>query len=601
MKNIQLQWLASFMALGIFVWMAVASIGPIDFGEAELKKETIAIQEDGGIQYKERTLVKSFAGDPITEETVGSRDRDGKWHGLISRISIIFDHEDPKLEKHKEIEVGTYIHGKRHGKFKRDFYENGILTRFIEMTFHMGELIISRPTYGNLSKNDNSAFSILSDRYPWFLYAFHSMDIGGELVEPYMNALEAEISLGGFDADVWDDEHLWMFEEAYDIALEALSEDENYNKLINYHNLITVEEATDIVRGNEFRMAVLDRHRSGATHTFEILSAKYPGYTSFMFQAETEEGLFETFCGMFDEQMDGLGPLDQEDPFFIDSLDQRMAATLFAIMFSEKSFSDLYREASELAAEGKYCKYHNLAGKFKKMVPEDDIEMRPQDFGFVVFYRFMLDMQKGDLVRRAMRDKFFANCEKPALVTTYAPESITGSVSSVTGYVIEDGGADVTERGIVWGIIYNPTKEENVVVSGSGKGEFTVSLSILGEGQTFYARAYAINSVGIAYGNVVQLQGTGGGTTSIPIDEKRPDAFRVFPVPARDFLKVSLVIQGCASISLVNMNGQVVRNHIIKDSGEQEVIFNTDGLLPGIYFVRLNNENQTTTKKVIIE
>jgi hypothetical protein len=603
MKNTHLQWLASIMVLGIFAWMAIASLGPLDLGEAEPKKLVdISYHEySERPKYQEITFNTVFTGDSIIEEKRGFRDDEGRWHDSIQIIRQVFDSKYPhQPPRHKEVEKGVYVNGMRHGKFTREFYEDGKWIRSIEMTFHMGELIITRPTYGKLSKNDLSAFSLLNDRYLWFLYAFHYMDIGDELVEPYMNALEDEIRLEGFDPLEWNDEQLWFFDEAYDMAIDALSEYENYEKLINYHNLITAEEAMDIIRGNEFRLAVLDRYYSGANSTYEVLATKYPGYTDLMFQAETEEGLFETFCGLFDTQMDGLEPLDQEDPFFVDSLDQRMAVTLFAIMFSDKSIFDLYREARELALAGKYFKYHKLTAKFRKMALKDDIEMRPEDFGFIVFYRFMLDFQKGDLVRRAIRDKFFKNCVKPALVTTYIPDGISGSALSIAGFVIEDGGADVTERGIVWGNIYNPTKDENVILSGSGKGEFTVSLSDLEEGKTYYARAYAINSLGISYGNVVQFMGT-GGTTSIPVYENMIDFFRVFPVPAKDLLRVNLENSGTATIKLINMNGQVVRDHIVKETSEKEIIISTEGLPSGFYIVRINYAGQSATKKVVIE
>jgi hypothetical protein len=46
----------------------------------------------------------------------------------------------------------------------------------------------------------------------------------------------------------------------------------------------------------------------------------------------------------------------------------------------------------------------------------------------------------------------------------------------------------------------NPTITDNKVAVGSGIGSFTTSISILTPNTTYYARAYATNSVGTSYG-----------------------------------------------------------------------------------------------------
>ena len=78
--------------------------------------------------------------------------------------------------------------------------------------------------------------------------------------------------------------------------------------------------------------------------------------------------------------------------------------------------------------------------------------------------------------------------------------SRTGTTVSMTGNVLSDGGAAVTERGVCWGTTQHPTTSStHKVATGTGLGNFTVSEDLT-PGTTYYIRAYAINSEGTAYG-----------------------------------------------------------------------------------------------------
>lgn len=81
-------------------------------------------------------------------------------------------------------------------------------------------------------------------------------------------------------------------------------------------------------------------------------------------------------------------------------------------------------------------------------------------------------------------------------VSTVTLSSTAGTVS-MTANVISDGGAAVTERGVCWGTTQHPTTTH--AASGTGIGSFTVSEDLT-PGETYYVRAYAINSEGTAYG-----------------------------------------------------------------------------------------------------
>ena len=90
-------------------------------------------------------------------------------------------------------------------------------------------------------------------------------------------------------------------------------------------------------------------------------------------------------------------------------------------------------------------------------------------------------------------------------VTTSAIADITATSASCGGAITADGGADVTARGVCWSTTPNPTIDDSHTTDGLGIGTFTSNLDNLTENTTYFVRAYATNSVGIAYGNEVSF------------------------------------------------------------------------------------------------
>ncbi len=88
----------------------------------------------------------------------------------------------------------------------------------------------------------------------------------------------------------------------------------------------------------------------------------------------------------------------------------------------------------------------------------------------------------------------------PSLTTTEA-SAITATTASLGGTVTSDGYTSVTARGVCWSTTSNPTTADNTTSDGIGTGNFVSAISALSPSITYYARAYATNSVGTAYGN----------------------------------------------------------------------------------------------------
>lgn len=96
--------------------------------------------------------------------------------------------------------------------------------------------------------------------------------------------------------------------------------------------------------------------------------------------------------------------------------------------------------------------------------------------------------------------------------TITLPTVITSSVTDVAsttatcgGFVMNDGNAAVTARGVCWSTSNNPTINDSHTADGTGTGFFTSSITGLTPNTTYYARAYATNSLGTAYGNEVSF------------------------------------------------------------------------------------------------
>ena len=62
-------------------------------------------------------------------------------------------------------------------------------------------------------------------------------------------------------------------------------------------------------------------------------------------------------------------------------------------------------------------------------------------------------------------------------------------------------GREIIEKGFVWGVIENPTIENEMVVNESNRDEFDNIIDIINGGNKYYYRAYARTSKGVYYGN----------------------------------------------------------------------------------------------------
>lgn len=101
-------------------------------------------------------------------------------------------------------------------------------------------------------------------------------------------------------------------------------------------------------------------------------------------------------------------------------------------------------------------------------------------------------------------------------VTTSAISGITMNSAVSGGNVTDDGGSEITARGVCWSTQEHPSIEDSKSIDGTGSGSFTSSITGLSPGTTYYVRAYAINSTGPFYGEELSFT-TPSQSGSLPV------------------------------------------------------------------------------------
>ena len=88
------------------------------------------------------------------------------------------------------------------------------------------------------------------------------------------------------------------------------------------------------------------------------------------------------------------------------------------------------------------------------------------------------------------------------------PTIFTKNISSISpmggvsgGTITLSGGGTISNKGICWGESENPTIIDNNISAGTGTATFNSAIGLLKPNTTCYVRAFAVNEIGIAYGD----------------------------------------------------------------------------------------------------
>lgn len=114
------------------------------------------------------------------------------------------------------------------------------------------------------------------------------------------------------------------------------------------------------------------------------------------------------------------------------------------------------------------------------------------------YYRFIATNASGS--DSSIIQDFTTTISLPTITTTL-PTGVSTQTAELGGTITAQGGATITERGIVWKSGGIPELADNRIRLGMGMGSFISTITGLPQGATIHVRAYAINSGGVAYGN----------------------------------------------------------------------------------------------------
>lgn len=91
-------------------------------------------------------------------------------------------------------------------------------------------------------------------------------------------------------------------------------------------------------------------------------------------------------------------------------------------------------------------------------------------------------------------------------VETVEVKDISATRAIGTIKIIDNGGIDLTGSGVCVGKTNNPTTTDQVFYGNSSNGTYSVELNELEPNTTYYARAFATNNEGTAYGNSIKFE-----------------------------------------------------------------------------------------------
>jgi hypothetical protein len=566
-------FILSLFTLGTFVLLALGSmIG--DFVDPQMKFLGNGVYEE----YKDYGI-----GNYTT--TTGNRDEEGRWQGPV-KIFNTFSSE-------KSSEEVTMVNGLRHGTSKMTSYDYPI-NHVWTACYNLG---VEVPCFKSTGANqtDISAYRILGEKYSWYFFSLYCFGFDSTYVESYLDTLETLLYSYEFEEA--------EFDSYYEDALDVLGET-HYDSIITLQSTLYLFQGFEEMKNAILRLAVIDHFRSADIPTYDIVTTTYPGYLHALNDSGVVDQDFEQFCADLDDSLASYGPLDQEDPFYVDSIDSYLFRALAGIMNTQLKSTLSGTSLKPYLLISKKNSLRTLSRHYQSILKSVLIPAVSSDVAQYVLQDMLILFIRGDIIRKTLREAY--NLRKGIVSLPVVTTEFTGNTSatsvSLLGYVIGDGGASVTSRGIAWAETYNPTIEDHALASGSGTGSFALMVEGLTEGKTYYARTFATNSSGTSYGNCIEFVAT--APTGIQNINQFVHDFTVYPNPAKESATCSFLLGSPVGVTLkiIDMKGQVVlyRDCGIMPKGENAIKFDFSGLQDGLYNCQLTNGTDYIVRKLEI-
>ena len=550
------QFVLSAIVFGVFIYLALGS------GTIEQIKEQKRQLDNGNWESA------IYHKDGRQEITTGPQDEYKNWHG-----TVIIEYQDK--EGNITSEEVNMDHGLRNGESITKDSEGNIEVACYDKGIRV-ECKKSAIITGN------SAYEILNYKYPWYNFKLNSLGFTDDYLKMFMDTFEMVLNTYEFDLEEFDS----FYGDVNDIFEET-----QYDSIVLFNSIATYLYGIELSKSVDFRLAIIDQYRSEEPSVFNIVKTKYPNYLLMLNDFDVSENDFKEFCVVFDSIMNSYGTLVKNDPFFDDSLDERMFRAISFIASEEsllvtgKALKSLNLNVRNLDLSRIWKQTHSTLYEF---LPDSN----PNEVSLVVISIILMKYIEGDLVRRSLYEAYSLKkgiAILPTVTTGFVGRNSSSSVT-FTGNVTSDGGADITSRGIAWGAGFNPLVTDNTILAGSGTGSFNASINDLTESLTYYARSFATNSAGTAYGNCVAF--TTSLTVGVNSSEFKEDDFMVYPNPVFDAATFSFQLNSPENpvLSIVNINGQIVlQKELINGlQGENRIELNLSNLENGLYNARVS-------------
>lgn len=563
----------SVLSLGVllaFAYMAIAS-----FGTSQQKRKL----PDGRWE-----IAKHFS-DGTTEAIVGNVDDRGLFEGPVK---ITYEDDNYIVTHTEEVEMRA---GVRHG-ISSVTYPSGTSRNYCYQ--HGTRVEMENCTHPDeKSASNHSIYEHFRYELPWFEFKLDACGYDSLYMQAFLDTLEQVLFALEFDP--------MDFEDSYDDVISAL-EDTPWDSIIVMNSELSLYNGFDLISLHEFRLATIDAYMKSDSNTYKAIAATYPNYLLMLNERAVTDEDFEAFCAEYDSIMASFEPVALADTFYLDSLDTRIFRTLDIMTTQEEEAA---KGARSLIPSNEIATPEDLLKLGREVVPilrSRAVANTPAEVAEAVMLSILESFIKGDFIRNTTRAVYMAaqNIVNLANVVTIFYDYPTPSSVILKGNVTNNGGGDVSERGMAWGQVYNPTVHNQVMKSGTGSGEFEVTLSGLTEGTTYYARAYAVNSAGTSYGNCITFVPTSTiGTESVG---PSPETFAIYPNPAKDriFLSLPAGLGNGEVLGIYDLSGKLVKEMLLEHPTSTTLSMNIAPLPQGIYTCMVMGDGRILARQKLV-
>ena len=151
-----------------------------------------------------------------------------------------------------------------------------------------------------------------------------------------------------------------------------------------------------------------------------------------------------------------------------------------------------------------------ISSKVSSLYSQDTFSIEIADLTVNTKYYVKSYAKNSEGIACSTVESFTTSVSSPS-VKTVGSSDVTSTSATLSGIVMSDNGAEITERGFVWLQGGGTPTTESYRLKVDGKtGEFSGVLDELDPGEKYSFRAYAINSTGTSYGEIMNFSTVAG-------------------------------------------------------------------------------------------